>query len=292
MKTIDDANLIDDVFMNLVASDPDVGEDFCKTLLSVLLQKEIGSVKVLVQRVIPGAGGGMRGVRLDVEVTEVDNEDLKRIANVYDIEPHTSSEDNMFKMMRFRQAKIDSRYMKSGDNDFSHLPDLYMIQITNYDPYGKGYMLYTFRNACEEVPDIKCEDGLRYLYFNTKGRKGGSEAIRNMLEYMQNSRKTAAVDSATTEVDKYVSNVRLDPEIRGKYMTFGEKLDRTYIEAQDRLLIKQVCHNLSQGMSASDMANIFCVEEGKISNICEAAEKYAPDYDQDAIFDELQKEKV
>ena len=130
------------------------------------------------------------------------------------------------------------------------------------------------------------------IYFNTKGRKGGSEAIRNMLEYMQNSRKTAAVDSATTEVDKYVSNVRLDPEIRGKYMTFGEKLDRTYIEAQDRLLIKQVCHNLSQGMSASDMANIFCVEEGKISNICEAAEKYAPDYDQDAIFDELQKEKV
>ncbi len=42
-----------------------------------------------------------------------------------------------------------------------------------------------------------------------------------MLEYLQNSRKSAAVDPATKEVDKCVNNVRLDPAIRGKYMTFG-----------------------------------------------------------------------
>lgn len=91
------------------------------------------------------------------------------IANVYDIEPHTRKEPDMFKMMRFRQAKIDSRFMKSGDNDFSHLLDLYMIQITNFDPFDKDYMLYTIHNSCDEDHDVKCNDGLKFLYFFTKG---------------------------------------------------------------------------------------------------------------------------
>ncbi len=88
--------------MNLVASDPDVGEDFCRTLLSVLLQKEIGAVKVLTQRVIPGTSEGMRGVRLDVEVTENSEEKPELVANVYDIEPHISKDPDIFRMMRFR----------------------------------------------------------------------------------------------------------------------------------------------------------------------------------------------
>ena len=53
------------------ASDPDVGEDFCRTLLSVLLQRKIGRVKVTSQCVLPGTGLGLRGVRLDVEVKEL-----------------------------------------------------------------------------------------------------------------------------------------------------------------------------------------------------------------------------
>ncbi len=296
MKTIDEANLIDDVFMNLVASDPDKGEEFCKTLLSVLLQKDIGSVKVLVQRVIPGLGDGMRGVRLDVEVTEADINNPKLTANVYDIEPHTRKESDLFRMMRFRQAKIDSRYMKSGDNDFRHLPDLYMILITNYDPFGENYMLYTLGVGCKEIPELKCEDGLKYLYFNTKGRKGGSNAIRNMLEYMQNSTETPVVDSATKEIDKIVNNVRRDPEMRGKYMTFGDKIDIekkiSFEEGQDRLLINLVCRKLSKNRSVTEIADDLDMDEAEIVRICEVAEKYAPEYNQDAIFEELRKEMV
>ncbi len=121
-----------------------------------------------------------------------------------------------------------------------------------------------------------------------------------MLEYMQNSRDTAVVDEATKEIDKCVNNVRLNPEMRGKYMTFGEKLDRTYIEGheegrkegQERLLIKLVCSRILRGMSAGEISRDLEVDESEISRICEAAEKYAPEYDQDAIFAELQKVSV
>lgn len=296
MKTIDEVDLIDDMFMNLVASDPDVGEIFCRTLLSVLLQKDIGSVKVLSQRMIPGTYEGMRGIRLDVEVTETSDKSPELIANVYDIEPHTSKEPDMFRMMRFRQAKIDSRFMKSGDNDFSHLPDLYVILITNFDPFGEDYMLYTINNSCAEVPTLSCDDGLKFLYFNTIGRKGGSDSIRNVLEYMQNSRKSSAVDTATKEIDKCVDNVRHDPAIRGKYMTFGDKLDREFLKGKEigqqigeqKILIRQICSKMSKGMSISEIAEELETDEAKISIICDVARKHAPEYDQNAILEELQ----
>ncbi len=46
-----------------------------------------------------------------------------------------------------------------------------------------------------------------------------------MLKYMQDSNESSAVDDATKELDKYVSNVRRNPEVRGNYMTFGDRID-------------------------------------------------------------------
>ena len=180
MKTIDEVDLMDDIFMNLVASDPDVGEDFCKILLSVLLQRKIEKVNVHVQRMLPGPGMDIRGIRLDVEVEELLSDD-NTVANIYDIEPHNGAYDHIGKMLRFRQARIDSRYMKSGDNDFSHLPNLYMLLISDKDYFGKDYMMYTFRNRCVESPDLYYDDGLCFLYFYTMGTRGGSESIQNRL---------------------------------------------------------------------------------------------------------------
>ena len=117
----------------------------------------------------------------DVEVTEYKD---STIANVYDIEPHTTRETDIPRALRFRQARIDSRHMKSGDNDFSHLPNLYVIMITNFDMLGQDYMMYTFDHKCEELPNIDYDDGLKIIYFNTRGKKGGSNAIKNMLHYL------------------------------------------------------------------------------------------------------------
>jgi predicted transposase/invertase (TIGR01784 family) len=225
MKSIDDADLMDDVFMNLVASDPDVGKDVCRTLLSVLLQKKIENVRIHAQRMIPGSGDKMRGIRLDVQIDESASISDHKIVNMYDVEPHNRWEKSFERMLRFRQAKIDSINMTASDNDFSHLPNLYMILITEFDVWGKDYMVYTIRNKCDEVPELDYNDGLRFLYFNTKGKKGGSESIRNMLKYMQDSKESSAVDDATRELDKYVSNVRQNPEVRGNYMTFGDRID-------------------------------------------------------------------
>lgn len=169
-RRLSELNLIDDFLMTCVASDPEVGEACCRRMLSVLLQREITKVHITTQRVILGVDTNLRGIRMDVEVEEKTRIDgAERVANIYDIEPHTRNDLDFPRHNRFYQAKIDGRHLKSGEADFGMLPNLYVITITNFDIFGEDQMVYTFQNRCEEVPDLEYDDGLRFVYFNTKG---------------------------------------------------------------------------------------------------------------------------
>lgn len=243
-KTIEEMNLIDDFLMSAAASDKEVGEKIMRCILTVLLQRKIGKVKVVSQSVIPGNTPLQRGIRMDVEITESREGEDDAIVNVYDLEPHTKRDLDFPRANRFRQAKIDSRYMKSGDDQFEHLPDLYVITITNFDIFNKDNMVYTFRTVCSEDSDIKYEDGIHRIYFNTQGKKCDSTAIRNMLNYIQNSNKNAAIDTATEELEGYVYKVKTDSEVRRSVMTFGDIIDRekreTAIETAKETFIETI----------------------------------------------------
>lgn len=170
-----------------------------------------------------------------------------------------------------------------------------MKTIDEVNPFGKGYMLYTIRNRCIEISNLPYNDGLSFLYFNTEGTLGGSESIRNMLKYLSNSHETAVVDDATDKINKCVLNVRLDPEIRGKYMTFGDRIKREKKESYQEglyngyieLLTRQICKRLSCGKAISDIANELDVSEEEVQKVYSVVSKYAPAYDNEKILDEL-----
>ena len=231
MKTIDELDLLDDYLNNAVASNKEIGELCYRRVLSVLLQKEIGKLRIVCQRTLPAFLPGLRGIRMDVEIKELRGE---KVTNVYDLEPHKQKNLNLPKHNRFYQAKIDSRGLKRGEKDFSKIPNLYVITITNFDPFGYDYMMYTIKNSCVEIPELPYEDGLQFVYFNTKGRKGGSKAIQSMLTYMQDSNEECAVDEATREVHSYVSRIKSMEEVREGYMTFGDLIDMEREEAANK----------------------------------------------------------
>lgn len=225
-KPFEELDVIDDFLLNVVATDPEVGEAFCRRILSVLLQRHIGKVRIVAQRSIPALTPESRGIRMDVEVEELEEsaEGALPAMNVYDMEPHHRDKVDLPKHNRFYQAKIDSRYLKSGEKDFSGLPNLYVVTILNFDPFGYDYMMYTVRNRCEEVPDLQYGDGLQFIYFNTKGTKGGSEEIQKMLRFIQESKESNVTDESTREIYDYVSRVKIRPEVRLEYMKFDEWL--------------------------------------------------------------------
>ncbi|MDE6971899.1 MAG: hypothetical protein K2P38_02145 [Lachnospiraceae bacterium] len=227
-KPLEDLNVIDDFLMNRLASDKEVGETFCRVVLSTLLQREIGKVNVTVQKVLPPACPDLKGIRLDVKVEEPvervhdDGTKDKAAMNIYDIEPHLVAGTNLPRHNRFYQALADSSNLKSGENDYRHLPDLYVLMILDKDPFGYDYMMYRIRNKCEEVDELDYEDGLRFYYFYTGGNKGGNDQIKTMLRYIRNSREENATDSATKKIHKLAEKVKIHPEVRKSYMLWEE----------------------------------------------------------------------
>ena len=170
----------------------------------------------------------------------------EKVTNVYDLEPHKQKNLNLPKHNRFYQAKIDSRGLKRVEKDFSKIPNLYVITITNFDPFGYDYMMYTIKNSCVEIPELPYEDGLQFVYFNTKGRKGGSKAIQSMLTYMQDSNEEHAVDEATREVHSYVSRIKSMEEVREGYMTFGDLIDMEREEAAQKTKVMDILELLEE----------------------------------------------
>lgn len=227
-KTLEDLNVIDDFLMNRLASDKEVGERFCRVVLSTLLQRKIGKVNVSVQKVLPPADPNLKGIRLDVKVEEPfvnmpdDGNGNETAMNIYDIEPHLVEGTDLPRHNRFYQALADSSNLKSGENDYRHLPDLYIIMILDKDPFGYDYMMYSIRNKCEEVDGLDYQDGLRFYYFYTDGNRGGNSEIKTMLRYIRNSREENATDTATREIHRLAEKVKIHPEVRKSYMLWEE----------------------------------------------------------------------
>lgn len=221
-RPFEELDVLDNFLINAIATDAEVGEAFCKKVLSVLLQRTVGKVKVVAQYTLPAPNPRYRGIRMDVKVEEFEDGDEAQLANVYDMEPHLQNNLHLPRHNRFYQAKVDSRYMKRGDDDFSGMPNLFVITILNFDPFGYDYMMYSFENRCAEVPELKYEDGLKFIYFFTNGTKGGSEPIRTMLQYLQRSTADNARDESTKELHDYVCRVKTAPEVKEDYMRFEE----------------------------------------------------------------------
>ncbi len=231
-RTLQELNLIDNFLSNAIASNQEINEPFYRLLLSVLLGKKLNKIRVLSQQIVPGVSPNLRGIRMDVEITEYDEE---TVTTVYDLEPHLKDGLHLPRHNRYYQAKIDGRSVKSGLKDFSEISDLYIITITNYDLFGRDYMMYTVHNRCDEVPELEYDDGLNFIYFYTKGQKGGSQAIKNMLTYIQNSDSKNAVDDATRMMDSYVEKVKNLPEVEAGFMTLGDWIDSIVEEAVEEV---------------------------------------------------------
>lgn len=46
-RSLEELNIMDDFLLNAVTTDEEVGEPFCREILSVLLQREIGTIRIV-----------------------------------------------------------------------------------------------------------------------------------------------------------------------------------------------------------------------------------------------------
>ena len=169
MARIQSLRLMDDDFMTIVFSGDNKLTEF---VLKIILNRNDLTVKSsMTQQEKHNLVG--RSVRLDI--LAVDD-----TGKIYNIEIQRADKGAIEKRVRYNQVMIDSHALKRND-DFSALPEVYIIFITENDLYKKGKPIYREKKSIEIEggDDLPFDDGVHTLYVN--GAYRGNDAIGKLM---------------------------------------------------------------------------------------------------------------
>ena len=288
LRPLAELNLIEDFLTNQMIIHPVVGLRFSKRVLTTILGREIRTLSIAAQKAYPGENTDRRGIRLDVCLDE-------QGGDIIDLEPdqNSSAEDvkSLPRRVRFYHAKIDAGSLARG-MEYSALRNVVVIFITTYDPFGLNRMVYTISNKCEEVPDMPYDDGAKTLFLYTKGTEGNPpEELRQLLHYMEDTCAENAVTPELRELHEMVTQVKCDKEVGLVYMKAYELEQRLLrqggVIGEEKKLLNQIIGKVRKGKSIPEIAEALDEDEESISRRVEIVRQYAPEYNLEAILDEV-----
>ena len=163
--------LMDDDFMTIVFSSDTKAAEF---LLRIILERDDLTVKSCMSQQEKRNLYG-RSVILDIIAEDTDH-------RLYNIEIQRSDKGNSPKRVRYNTAMIDSHTLQCGD-DFTDLPELYIIFITEHDylklnkPYYKVKKYFDVSDKDGKI--ITYDDGVNVMYVN--GTYRGNDAIGKLM---------------------------------------------------------------------------------------------------------------
>lgn len=163
-------NLMDDTFFSVVMEHNDAAE----YLLTNLLGKPIRIIENKTQYSIRNIEN--HSIVLDALIEDEEH-------NIYDVEVQIGDKNNHERRIRYYRTAIDWSYLEKG-KDYSELPELYMIFISDFDPFEMEKVHYEISQYVEGT-SRKYDSGVHIHYFNTKVNDG--TFVAEILQYMKHS---------------------------------------------------------------------------------------------------------
>lgn len=238
-RPLEELDIMDDfLFQELLSQEGD-GEEFCRILLSTILEKNIRKVKIIPQKNILGIDTNRHGIRMDAYIEDISDEDsLSGIEtfdaqvspDIYDIEPNKRYEKQTLpKRMRYYHGLIDTQLLATNVT-YDKLPNVVIIVILPYDPFGKNRMIYTIQNQCVEDNSLPYDDGAKKIFLYTKGTNGNpSQKLRDMLKYIEQTIDENVTNQDIDTIHHFVKKVKCRREVGINYMKSWE-LEQMYRE--------------------------------------------------------------
>ena len=173
----------------------------------------------------------LREIKVDVYNESMDTA-------LYAIEMQGANTGNLEKRSRYYQSHIDVQMLEPGERDFNKMKDIYLIMICPFDLFGKGACRYTFREVCEEYPDLKLKDGGCRMFINTKG-KNRDEFSREFVELMDYINAPVGELEQYTTTDRVkqlhegIQRLKQSKEVKDKFMFWWEELEQYKDEGRE-----------------------------------------------------------
>ena len=195
-------------------------EENCKGLLERVLQIPIDHVEISKEKSIV-YHPEYKGVRLDVYAKD---ENQTR----YNVEMQVQKKPALGKRSRYYQSQMDMELLLAGE-DYTELPNTYVIFICDFDPFGEEKYQYTFQIACRESSEVNLEDGRTIIFLSTHGKNKNEvpEELVTLLQYMRedvNGSEREYHDSYVERLQKFIREVKSNREMEERFMVFEEML--------------------------------------------------------------------
>lgn len=141
--------------------------------------------------------------------------------------------------------------------------------ITPFDLFGYGLYRYTFQMRCEEVPELKLDDGATRIFLNTKGKHPElvSQELIELLKYMEHSTDEVSEQCKSERIQKMhrrVCRIKASEKTEVKYMQAWEEklLER---QKEKRELLRKMNHK----MSIEEIADVLDMDVSEVKDIIE-----------------------
>ena len=226
-KTLEELNVIDDFLFREIMADEVSGLKVCRMILETVLKRKIGDISFTAQKAVPGVSESKHGIIMDAYITESTDGKGADI-RVFDIEPENkaSQKKSLPKRGRYYADLIDVHLLNSG-TDYDKLPELVIIFILPYDPFGENAMYYEAGTTLKTHPQKEYDDGIRRIYLYTEGEMPENASpedikLKNLLKYIGNSIKENVTDDETGLLDEIVTDTKSREDVGIRYMKSWE----------------------------------------------------------------------
>ena len=168
---------------------------------------------------------------------------------VYEVEAQKENTHNLPKRSRLYQGIIDSKLLPPGVVDFNLLNEVLIVLIMPFDLFGYELYRYTFQMRCEEVPELKLDDGATRIFLNTKGKHPElvSQELIELLKYMERSTDEVSRECKSKriqEMHRRVCQIKASEKAEVKYM------HHLHIHA-DALILSYIIHQTNLHFASS-----------------------------------------
>jgi len=202
----------------------------CQLILRALISEDIQLTNSDIEKYLKEYSSG-KYIRLDL----LAKDDCNTIYNA-ELQHKSINEERQLELLsraRYYHSILDSSYITTGMH-YINMPNIYVIFICTFDPFGLGLAKYTFRSSCLETAIDDYDDGSTTIFFNTTADLSNlPQSTRNMLEYIQTG---ITSDSATNALDAEVNEARLKEEWRDEYMLTLVHDNDVYLEGFDNAI--------------------------------------------------------
>ena len=293
-KRLTEMGLLDDFLFGTIVTYPGIGEQFVRILLKIIFGREFKHLSVTAQKVFYGTDTNLHGARLDVYLEPEIEENSEGRATVYDMEPdRRSSAENkraLPRRMRFYHAKITARSLRAG----AETVFLYTGGTQGEPNEGLGQLLHYLENTTYENA---VNENLHEIHRMVEAVKNDPEVIaKHMIGYLKRQEEINRIRKEFDQIREESDRVREESDrIREEFDRIKEESDRTNERCREEgrasgdihRLTVQICKKMKMGQSLKKIAEDLVEEIAIIEPIYNIAEKFAPEYNPDQVFEQV-----